>query len=153
SPHRRIPSLSGTSLILLSVRKPVNARNGYRILATRKNRSTNGANENDVGGRWMSDQVAVIGIGAMGLVLLKRLRALGTEVRAFDVSPSAMQKARDAGGHAATSPADAARGASHIHVIVTSDEQLIGVTLGPDGVLMTASPGTLVFLHSTVMPE
>ena len=49
----------------------------------------------------MSDQVALIGIGAMGLVLLKRLRMLGKEVRAFDVSPAAMQKARDAGAQTA----------------------------------------------------
>ncbi|HET7681183.1 MAG TPA: NAD(P)-dependent oxidoreductase [Xanthobacteraceae bacterium] len=101
----------------------------------------------------MSDQVAVIGIGAMGLVLLKRLRMLGKEVRAYDVSPAAVQKARDAGGQAANSPADAARGVSHIHVIVPKDEHLVDVTLGPDGVLTQASPGTLLLLHSTVMPQ
>lgn len=101
----------------------------------------------------MSDQVALIGIGAMGLVLLKRLRMLGKEVHAFDVSPAAMQKARDAGALTAHSPAEAARGASHIHVIVPKDEQLVEVTLGPDGVLKEASPGALLLLHSTVMPK
>jgi len=101
----------------------------------------------------MPDRVAVIGIGAMGLVLLKRLRALGKEVHAFDVSAKAMEKARDAGGTAAASAAEAARGVSYIHVIVPKDEQLIDVTLGADGVLKSASAGTLLFLHSTVMPE
>ena len=101
----------------------------------------------------MSDQVAVIGIGAMGLVLLKRLRMLGKNVRAFDVSPTALQKARDAGGQAAISPAEAAGGVSHIHIIVPKDEDLLDVTLGPEGVLKQASPATLLLLHSTVMPQ
>lgn len=101
----------------------------------------------------MADQVALIGIGAMGLVLLKRLRNLGKTVCAFDVSPAAMQKARDAGGQSAVSPAGAAQAASHIHVIVPKDEHLIDVTMGPDGVLKHASPGALLLLHSTVMPQ
>ncbi len=101
----------------------------------------------------MPDRVAVIGIGAMGLVLLKRLRLLGKEVSTFDVSPTAIKKAREAGGTIAASPAEAAHGVSHIHVIVPKDDQLIDVTLGPDGVLKRAAPGTLLFLHSTVMPE
>jgi 3-hydroxyisobutyrate dehydrogenase-like beta-hydroxyacid dehydrogenase len=101
----------------------------------------------------MSNQVALIGIGAMGLVLLKRLRMLGKEVHAYDVSPAAMQKARDAGGQITNSPAEAARGASHIHVIVPKDEHVDEVTLSPNGVLMQASPGALLLLHSTMMPQ
>jgi 3-hydroxyisobutyrate dehydrogenase-like beta-hydroxyacid dehydrogenase len=101
----------------------------------------------------MSDQVAVIGIGAMGLILLKRLRMLGKEVRTFDVSPAAMQQARDAGGQIANSPAEAARGASYIHVIVPKDEHVNEVTLGSNGVLKQASPGALLLLHSTMMPQ
>jgi 3-hydroxyisobutyrate dehydrogenase-like beta-hydroxyacid dehydrogenase len=101
----------------------------------------------------MSDQVALIGIGAMGLVLLKRLRMLGKEVRSFDVSAAAMQKAHDAGAQTTHSPAEAARGASHIHVIVPTDEQLVEATLGSDGALNGAFPGALLLLHSTVMPQ
>lgn len=101
----------------------------------------------------MPDRVAVIGIGAMGLVLLKRLRALGKEVNVFDVAPKAVDKARDAGGNVTASPSEATRGVSHIHVIVPKDEHLIDVTLGPDGVLKGAAAGTFLFLHSTVMPE
>ncbi len=101
----------------------------------------------------MSDQVAVIGIGAMGLVLVKRLRMLGKEVCAFDVSPTAMQKARDAGARTAASPAEVAQGSSYIHVIVPKDEHLLDVTIGPAGVLEGAAPGALLLLHSTVMPE
>lgn len=101
----------------------------------------------------MPNQVAVIGVGAMGIVLVKRIRALGKDVRAFDVSAAAMQRARDAGAQTADSPAGAARDASHIHVIVPKDEQLVDVTLGSSGVLTQAPPGALLFLHSTVMPK
>jgi 3-hydroxyisobutyrate dehydrogenase-like beta-hydroxyacid dehydrogenase len=101
----------------------------------------------------MSDQVALVGIGAMGLILLKRLRILGKEVRAFDVLPAAMQRAREAGAQTANSPAEAARAASYIHVIVPNDEQIVEVTLGHDGVLKEASPGALLLIHSTIMPQ
>jgi 3-hydroxyisobutyrate dehydrogenase-like beta-hydroxyacid dehydrogenase len=101
----------------------------------------------------MTDQVAVIGIGAMGLVLVKRLRLLGRDVVAYDVSPTATEKACDAGAHPAHSPVEAAHGTSHIHIIVPKDEHLLDVTLGPNGVLKGTSPGTLLLLHSTVMPE
>jgi 3-hydroxyisobutyrate dehydrogenase-like beta-hydroxyacid dehydrogenase len=97
--------------------------------------------------------VAVIGIGAMGLVLLKRLRSLGENVVAYDILGPAMEKARVAGARIANSPAEAAHGASHIHVIVPRDEHLVDVTLGPDGLFAGASPRALLLLHSTVMPH
>lgn len=100
----------------------------------------------------MPDRVALIGVGAMGQALLSRLRAAGNEVRAYDVSPAALQAARDGGATVAVSPADAARGAAYVHVIVASDEQTMQVTLGPDGVSAEAAPGTLVFLHGTILP-
>lgn len=101
----------------------------------------------------MPDHVALIGIGAMGLVLLRRLRRLGKEVSTFDVAPAAVRQAGEAGGRVANSPAEAARGASHIHVIVPKDEHLLEVTMGPDGVLKHASTGALLLLHSTVLPD
>src|SRR5581483_11238613 len=101
----------------------------------------------------MPKQVALIGIGAMGLVLLKRLRTLGMDVSAFDVAPEAMQKASEAGGLIASSPAEAAHGAVYIHVIVPKDEQAAEVTLGRDGVLKQAAPDSVLFLHSTMLPE
>ena len=101
----------------------------------------------------MSDRIALIGVGAMGRALLSRLREAGKTVQAYDVADAARQAARDGGATLSASPAEAARGASHVHVIVASDEQVDQVMLGPDGVLAGAAPGTMVLLHSTILPS
>ena len=100
----------------------------------------------------MPDQVALIGVGAMGRALLARLRGAGKEVRAYDVASAAQQAAREGGATVAASAAQAARGTACVHVIVASDEQTIDATLGADSVLQAAVPGTLIFLHGTIMP-
>jgi 3-hydroxyisobutyrate dehydrogenase-like beta-hydroxyacid dehydrogenase len=88
----------------------------------------------------------------MGKALLARLQLAGKRVQAFDVSDAGRTAARDGGATAMDSAAAAARGATHIHVFVRTDEQEIGAALGATGVLATAAPGTFLFLHSTVLP-
>jgi 3-hydroxyisobutyrate dehydrogenase len=100
----------------------------------------------------MTDTVALIGVGAMGRALLARLRLAGKAVRAFDVAEAGRAAARDAGAEAVTSAAEAARGATHIHVFVRTDDEMVDAILGPNGVLAGASAGAFLFLHSTILP-
>ena len=100
----------------------------------------------------MPKQVALIGVGAMGRALLSRLRTAGKEVHAYDIMPAAQQAAREGGAVVMPSPAAASRNAEYVHVVVASDDQTTEAMLGADGVLATAPPGTLVLLHSTVLP-
>lgn len=100
----------------------------------------------------MPEQVALIGVGAMGRALLSRLSTAGKEVLAYDIAPAAQQAARDGGAVVMPSPAAASRNAYYVHVMVASDEQTTQAVLGAGGVLETATPGTLVLLHSTVLP-
>lgn len=100
----------------------------------------------------MPEQVALIGVGAMGRALLLRLRAAGKEVQAYDIAPAAQQVARSGGAVVMPSPAAASRNAEYVHIIVASDDQTTQVVLGADGVLETAAPGTLILLHGTVLP-
>ena len=101
----------------------------------------------------MTEHVALIGVGAMGKSLLKRLRALGSAVAAFDPSVAAQQAIVESGATVAPSAAEASRGARFVHVIVASDEQASEAIMAPAGVLGGAAPGTLILLHSTVLPE
>lgn len=96
--------------------------------------------------------VGLIGVGAMGKALLARLRKAGYPVQAYDVAPPALQAARDAGATVAASGAAAAKGATYIHVFVRSDAEVIEAVLGRDGVLAGAGPGSVIFLHSTILP-
>lgn len=101
----------------------------------------------------MTVRVGLIGVGLMGAALLSRLRLAGRDVQAFDISDERMRLAREQGATPVASVAEASRGVDFIHVFVRTDEELIDVTTGKDGVLSAARPGALVFLHSTVMPE
>lgn len=100
----------------------------------------------------MAEQVGLIGVGAMGKALLARLRVAGKQVQAYDVAEAALQAARDGGATAMGSAAAAAQGAAFTHVIVRSDAEIIEAVLGRDGVLAGAAPGSLLLLHSTILP-
>lgn len=100
----------------------------------------------------MSSTVGLIGVGALGRALLKRLLASGVSVQAFDPAPAAQRAAGEDGARVMLTPGAAAHGANYVHVIVASDEQTTEAVLGPDGVLHGASPGTILFLHSTILP-
>lgn len=102
----------------------------------------------------MDPKVAgLIGIGAMGRMLSKRLGAAGLRVRAFDVSEAGRNAARESGAELAFSAADTARDATFIHIIVVDDGQVADSMAGPTGVLSKASEGAIVLLHSTVLPD
>jgi 3-hydroxyisobutyrate dehydrogenase-like beta-hydroxyacid dehydrogenase len=100
----------------------------------------------------MTQTVGLIGVGAMGKALLARLHKAGKQVQAYDVSGDAMKAAREAGAKTVDSAAAAAKGAGYIHVFVRSDADVVDAVLGPDGVLAGAAPGSVILLHSTILP-
>lgn len=101
----------------------------------------------------MTTRVGLIGVGVMGEALMKRLLLAGCEVTAYDISAERMKLVKEQGGKPAGTVADASRDVAFVHVFVRTDEELVEVTAGKGGVIEAAKPGTLVFLHSTVMPE
>ena len=60
-------------------------------------------------------KAAVIGLGAMGFGMARSLLRAGFDVAGFDVSADTVSRFAEAGGRAATTPADAARGATIVH--------------------------------------
>lgn len=97
--------------------------------------------------------IGLVGVGAMGRVLLKRLRSLGYDVQAFDVAEPARAAATQDGARVVASAADAARGATLIHVFVKRDGDAEDVIAAPSGILSGAAEGALILLHSTILPE
>jgi 3-hydroxyisobutyrate dehydrogenase-like beta-hydroxyacid dehydrogenase len=94
--------------------------------------------------------IAFFGLGVMGTPMAGRLRSAGHDVRVWNRTTSKAQEwARD-GGTACATPAEAARGASSIHLMVADDEAVDSVlesALGPTEVGRTTY--TIVD-HSTV---
>ena len=94
--------------------------------------------------------IGFIGLGAMGAGMVDNLLAAGCDVTGFDVRAEALKWLKSKGGHPATSPADAAAGASLLVLMVVNDTQVEAVLFGDDGALETLAPGAVVMMCSTV---
>lgn len=98
------------------------------------------------------ERIGFVGTGAMGSALLSRLRLANVVATAFDIAPAAMETARSEGAEAAPSAKAVAQASTIIDVVVRTDREVIECTLGNDGILEGAAPGSLVLLHSTIRP-
>jgi 3-hydroxyisobutyrate dehydrogenase-like beta-hydroxyacid dehydrogenase len=101
----------------------------------------------------METTVAVIGLGAMGLPVVRHLRAAGVPVVARDVNEAAIAAAVALGARHAASGADAAYGSQVVAVFVPTDDDVRAVCLGPEGVLAGLREGAVLLLCSSVRPE
>jgi 3-hydroxyisobutyrate dehydrogenase len=99
------------------------------------------------------ERAGIVGVGAMGSALLELLRSKSVEVTAFDLAPSAAEKARSLGARVVTSSKAVADASTIIDVVVRTDQDVLDCTMGKDGILDGAAPDTLVLLHSTILPE
>ncbi|MCY4285919.1 MAG: 3-hydroxyisobutyrate dehydrogenase [Thiotrichales bacterium] len=98
-------------------------------------------------------RIAFIGVGNMGLPMLRNLRAAGHEVRAYDVSPAALAEAVAAGAVAAASLADAVTGAEVVITMLPEGRHVRAAYLGDggnDGIIGHASTEALLADCSTI---
>ena len=98
------------------------------------------------------EKIGFVGTGAMGSALLSRLKLANVQATAFDIAPRAMEAARAEGAQATLSAKAVAQASTIVDVVVRTDQEVLDCTLGKDGVLEGAAPGTLVLLHSTIRP-
>ncbi len=97
--------------------------------------------------------VAVVGLGGMGRAMAVRLLATGHEVVVWNRSPGPVEDLAADGALAAATPADAARRAEFVIVMVSDPDALRDVTEGQEGILAGAPPGTSLLQMATVGPE
>ena len=98
------------------------------------------------------EKIGFVGTGAMGSALLSRLKLANVQATTFDIAPAAMEAARNEGAQTATSAKAVAHASTIIDVVVRTDQEVLDCTMGKDGILEGAAPGTLVLLHSTIRP-
>ena len=101
----------------------------------------------------MGATVACVGIGLLGSALAENLVRAGFTVRGYDVARERVREHVTRGGIAATSPADAARGASLVVTCLMTAEIVREVLLGREGALETAGPDPVVIDCSTIHPD
>ncbi len=100
----------------------------------------------------MSQNIGVIGLGAMGMGMAQSLVRAGFEVKGYDIAPAAVQVLVDAGGHAAATVAEAATGADVLIVMVVNAAQAEDVLFGAGGGAAAMPTGAVVMLSCTVSP-
>ena len=94
--------------------------------------------------------VGFIGLGQIGAPMAKRLIGWPGGLTVCDAVPAAPEPFAEAGAHVAATPAEVAARATVISIMVRDDAQVADVISGPDGILTTAAPGTVIAIHSTV---
>lgn len=99
------------------------------------------------------EPIGIIGLGAMGGRMAKRLIAAGHACLGFDPAASARAAFVEAGGAALESVAAVAARARVILVVVIDDDQVRAVCLGEGGIFASAAPGTVSVVMSSVTPE
>lgn len=97
----------------------------------------------------MTDTVAILGLGAMGLPMATHLQKTFT-VTGFDINPARTQLAVADGVTAAGSARGAAEGADVILLAVRNPAQLEDALFSETGVATAMRPGATVLLTSTV---
>ncbi|MBD3942791.1 2-hydroxy-3-oxopropionate reductase [Microbacterium sp. NEAU-LLC] len=97
--------------------------------------------------------VAVIGLGIMGLPMAKNLVAAGYTVAGYNRSQGPIDALAAAGGRGATSIADAVADADVIITMVPDSPDVAGVVRGEDGVFANAKAGALWIDNSSIRPD
>jgi 3-hydroxyisobutyrate dehydrogenase len=96
-------------------------------------------------------KVGFIGVGNIGKPMAEQFLQPGFELTVFDVSPAATEpfagKAK-----VAASPAELGRDVEQVGICVRHDADVTAVVTGPDGLLQSMKPDTIIAVHSTVRP-
>ncbi|MFI5529804.1 2-hydroxy-3-oxopropionate reductase [Kitasatospora sp. NPDC051853] len=101
----------------------------------------------------MSRKIAFIGLGIMGSPMAANLVKAGHHVTGFNLTQPQIDALVAAGGHGATSIADAVKDAEVVITMVPADPQVEQVILGEGGVLENVAEGTLVIDMSSITPQ
>jgi 3-hydroxyisobutyrate dehydrogenase len=101
----------------------------------------------------MTQRIGFVGIGQIGRPLVESMLRGGLVPTVFDIDPLAVRQVAELGAKGAGSLADVARASDVVGVCVPADAHVRSVLDGPDGLFAHLSPGAVVAVHSTVLPE
>ena len=100
-----------------------------------------------------SFNVAIIGLGAMGIPMARRLIDSGLTVHGYDINPAATTTLEEAGGTASASPAEATASAAIVIIMVATAEEVASALFAPEtGAVYGLIENVTIILHSTVPP-
>jgi 3-hydroxyisobutyrate dehydrogenase len=102
--------------------------------------------------RIMTQRVAVLGLGTMGMGMAKNLLKAGFSVSVYNRTRAKAEQLAAAGAHIADTPADAARDAEVAISMLSDDDASRRTWTGEHGALNGVKPGAVIVESSTVTP-
>jgi 3-hydroxyisobutyrate dehydrogenase len=100
----------------------------------------------------VTTKVAILGLGTMGSGMAANLLKAGFTLAVYNRSAARAKPMVDAGARLASTPADAASGASVVLSMLADDDASRAVWLGPNGALQGAEKDAILIESSTVSP-
>ncbi|MDB5583536.1 MAG: hypothetical protein JWR80_8712 [Bradyrhizobium sp.] len=94
-----------------------------------------------------------IGLGHIGRGMARELVKAGHDTIVYDLMPEGPAELAALGARIAASPAGVAEASDIIGVSVRTDQDVLDVLSGENGLLQSARPGTVIAIHSTVRPS
>ena len=101
----------------------------------------------------MTKSIGVIGIGIMGKGMALNLKKAGYEVYAYNRTKSKLAPLIEVGIHACDTPMEVATKTTTLLTCVSDTPDLLEVVEGPEGILQTLQPGSLLIDCSTILPS
>lgn len=101
----------------------------------------------------MALRAGFVGLGHIGQPMARRLVEGGLATRVFDVVESAVAPLVAAGATSAPSAREVAANADVVGVCVRDDAEVWSAVLGATGILAGAGAGSVIAIHSTVLPR
>ena len=95
-------------------------------------------------------QLGYVGVGLMGLPMVKRLAPLGYAIRAYDIVPAQVEAAAAAGASAARSAADVVQGSDLVLLNLPTTDAVEQAVFGEKGVASAVRPPQIVVDFSTI---
>lgn len=95
-------------------------------------------------------QLGYVGVGLMGLPMVKRLAPLGYAIRAYDIVPAQVGAAAAAGASAARSAADVVQGSDLVLLNLPTTDAVEQAAFGDAGIASALKPPQLVIDFSTI---
>jgi 3-hydroxyisobutyrate dehydrogenase-like beta-hydroxyacid dehydrogenase len=95
-------------------------------------------------------RLGYVGVGLMGLPMVKRLAPLGYAIRAYDLVPAQVEAAAAAGASAARSAADVVQGSDLVLLNLPTTDAVEQAVFGDAGIASAVKPPQLVIDFSTI---
>lgn len=98
-------------------------------------------------------RIGIVGLGSMGMGMALSALKAGFAVAGYDINPAAIARFSGSGGSKAGSPAEAARDADIVAIVVVNAAQTENALFGENGAAAAMKPGSVIISSATMEPE